>query len=177
MRKLLFIITCSLVAGCQSWVVQSQNSGPVPVTLRVDDAAYWLEEWYRVTVLPNDQVAQTLVTREQEFAAHRDTRNRLRLALLLAEGPAVVRDQLRALSLLEGLDQKEASGSARALAALLAQVVREQTAAGDKITVLKQDSRQAGERVKALERQLQELTNIEQRIQQRETPVKGKEKE
>ena len=177
MRKYLIVITCFLVGGCQPMVVHNRDEGPVPVTLRVDDAAFWLEEWYRVTVLPGDQIEQTLVTREQEFAARQDTRNRLRLALLLAEGPQAVRNQRRALSLLEGLDQQHASGSARALAALLSQVVREQAAAGDKITALKQDLKQTGDRVKELEQQLQELTNIEQSIQQREAPVQGKEKE
>jgi hypothetical protein len=158
-------------------VVQSEGDGPMPVTLRVDDATYWLEEWYRVTVLPTDQIEQTLATWEQEFSAHQDTRNRLRLALMLAEGPQGVRDQQRALSLLDGLDQAHASGSARALAVLLSQVVREQATASAKMISLKQDLQQAGDRVKELEQQLQELTNIEQSIQQRETPAESKEKE
>jgi hypothetical protein len=170
-------MTCFLAGGCQPMLVQSHDDGPVPVTLRVDDAAYWLEEWYRVTVLSGDQIERTLVTLEQEFAARQDTRNRLRLALLLAEGPVAVRNQRRALSLLEGLDQERASGSARALAALLSQVVREQAAASDKITALKQNLKQTGDRVQELEQQLQELTDIEQSIQQREAPVQGKEKE
>jgi hypothetical protein len=176
-RKLLLILIFVLIAGCRPLVVQNHDDGPVPVTLRVDDAAYWLEEWYRVTVLPGDQVEQTLATREQEYAAHQDARNRLRLALLLAEGPEAVRDQRRALGLLDGLDQTQVSGSARALAALLSQVVREQAATSGKITTLKQELKQAGDRVDELERQLQELTNIEQSIQQREMPVEGKEKQ
>ncbi len=177
MHKRLILYICFLVGGCQPMVVQNHDEGPVPVTLRVDDAAYWLEEWYRVTVLPVDQIEQALVTREQEFAERPDTRNRLRLALLLAEGPRTVRNQRRALSLLDGLDQEHASGSARALAALLSQVVREQAAADDRIYALKQDLKQTGDRVKELEQQLQELTNIEQSIQQREVPVEGKEKQ
>jgi len=42
---------------------------------------------------------------------------------------------------------------------------------------LKRDLAQADGRVKELERQLQELTHIEQSIQQREIPVERKEKE
>jgi hypothetical protein len=156
--------------------VQHDQDGPVPVTLRVDDAAYWLEEWYRVTLMAGEQVQQAVATREQEYAKHKDTRNRLRLALLLAEGPPAVRDQGRALSLLAGVDQAHASASAQALAALLSQVVREQAAASDKISVQKQDLQQTRNRVKELEQQLQELTNIEQSIRQRETPVEEKEK-
>jgi hypothetical protein len=175
-RKLLLLLVCCLVAACQPMTVQRDEDGPVPVTLRVDDAAYWIEEWYRVTMAPGAQVEQTLATREKEFARHKDTRNRLRLALLLAEGPPAVRDQGRALSLLNGLDQAHASASAQALAALLSQVVREQAAASDKIAVQKQDLQQTRDRVKELEQQLQELTDIEQSIRQRETPVEQKEK-
>ena len=177
MRKILFLTVCFLVAACQPVTEQRHDDGPVPVTLRVDDAAYWLEEWYRVTSLQGDQLEQTLKTREQEFAEHRSPRTRLRLALLLAEGPPAVRDQLRALALLEKMDTASASASGRALAALLGQAIREQVVAGDKIKQLQQDLAQSAQRVKELERQLQELTNIEQSIQQRETPLEGKEKQ
>jgi len=176
-RKILFLTVCFLVAACQPVTVQRHDDGPVPVTLRVDDAAYWLEEWYRVTSLQGDQLDQTLKTREQEFAEHRNPRTRLRLALLLGEGPPAVRDQLRALALLEKMDTANASASGRALAALLGQAIREQVVSGDKIKQLQQDLAQSAQRVEELERQLQELTNIEQSIQQRETPLEGKEKQ
>jgi len=166
-----------MVAACQPVTMERREDGPVPVTLRVDDAAYWLEEWYRVTSLPADEVEETLRTRQQEFSEHPSPRTRLRLVLLLAEGPAVVRDQLRALALLQKLDTTDASASARALAALLGQVINEQVGSSDKIIKLQRNVTQAEDRVKELERQLQELTNIEQSIQQRETPVERKEKE
>jgi len=176
-RKFLLSLAFIVTAGCQPMAVQHHNEGPVPVTLRVDDAAYWLEEWNRLMALPADQVDQALTNREQEFARSASTRNRLRLVLLLAEGPPAVRDERRALVLLAELDDGDASASARALAALLRQVVREQRAAGEKIATLKQAVSDSDERVKELERQLQELTDIEQSIQQRETPVERKEKE
>jgi hypothetical protein len=75
------------------------------------------------------------------------------------------------------MDTASASASGRALAALLGQAIREQVVAGDKIKQLQQDLAQSAQRVKELERQLQELTNIEQSIQQRETPLEGKEKQ
>ena len=158
--------------------VQRDRDGPVPVTLRVDDAAYWLEEWQRLMDLPPEQLDQAMKLREQEFKDNpRDVRNRLRLALLLVEGPVAVRDTRRAQSLLDGLDQAHISPSSRALAALLSQVVRERLAAGDKIATMKQGLSESEQRVKELERQLQELTDIEQSIQQRETPVERKERE
>jgi len=70
-----------------------------------------------------------------------------------------------------------ASDSARALAALLTQVLHDQVGASGKISKLTREVAQSHERVKELERQLQELTHIEQSIQQRETPVERKEKE
>jgi hypothetical protein len=175
-RKFLLALAFIFTAACQSVAVQHHDEGPVPVTLRVDDAAYWLEEWNRLMTLPADQVLQALKSREQEFARSPDPRNRLRLALLLAEGPPAVRNEQRALALLAELDD-DASASAQALAALLRQVVREQSAAGAKIAMLKQAVSDADERVNELERQLQELADIEQSIQQRETPVERKEKE
>jgi len=101
----------------------------------------------------------------------------LRLALLLVEGSRKVRDQKRALALLKGMDGARASGSTRALARLLTQVLHDRTSARGKIVGLKHKLQQADEHVKELERQLQALTDIEQNIQQRETPVKRKGKE
>lgn len=177
MHKLLFLLLVGMtVMGCQPMTVQTHKEGPVPVSVRVDDAAFWLEEWYRVRGLPEDQLATTLKTRELEYSRDKDTRARLRLALLLAEGPASVRDQSRALMLLKEIDKNQASGSARALAELLEQIIGEQLWAGDKISTLKDDLQQSEARVEELERQLQELTNIEQSIQQREAPGDRKEK-
>lgn len=164
-----------MIGACQPVTVKHHKEGPVPVTLRVDDAAYWLEEWHRVIDLPGDQLEQTLQTREQEFVSYQDARTRLRLALLLAEGPAEVRDRARALTLLKGLESAQSSDSARALAALLTQVLREQIENSGKISKLEREMVQNAERVKELEQQLQELTNIEQSIQQRETPNERKE--
>lgn len=166
MSKLFVLLIFILVAGCQPVTVQ-RTEGPVPLAVRVDDAAYWLEEWDRIRKLPEDKLLRTLKTRERDFAKSPTPRTRLRLALLLAEGPKSVRDQPRALTLLKGLDAGSASASARALAALLEQVIGEQLWSRDKITELRSGLKQADTRVEELERQLQELTDIEQSIQQR----------
>jgi len=166
-----------MVSACQPVTVQHHRDGPVPATLRVDDAAYWLEEWHRVSDLPSAQLEQTLHAREEEFARVKNARTGLRLILLLAEGPAAIRDRARASTLLESFDTEHASDSAKALAALLSQVLRERRAVNGKMVKLKRDLAQADGRVKELERQLQELTHIEQSIQQREIPVERKEKE
>jgi hypothetical protein len=147
--------------------VQHSVESPVPVTVRVDDAAYWLEEWYRTRDLPEDELTSILGTREAEFAEAPGPRTRLRLALLLAEGPGPVRDQTRAAQLLKGLDPERASESARALTALLEQIIAEQRWSSDKLAEQQNRLDKARARIQELERQLQELTDIEQSIQQR----------
>ena len=77
------------------------------------------------------------------------------------------------------LEEEEGAqtSSALALAILLEQVIEEQRWAADRILTLKAGLKQSQVRVEELERQLKELTNIEQRIQQREAPGDRKEKE
>ena len=174
MRNSLYLLFIVALSACQPVTVQ-RVEGPVPVAVRVDDAAYWLEEWHRAISLPEDQLVLTLNTREHEFERSDDTRTRLRLALLLAEGPQPVRNQARALELLKGLDTERASDSALALAALLKQVIEEQRWTGDKMTESNRKLKQSETRVEELERQLQELTTIEQSIQQRDLPSSRKE--
>ena len=174
MRNLLLIMIIAGLSACQPVTVKHVD-GPVPVAVRVDDAAYWLEEWHRLTTLPEDQLILTFKTRELEFERHNDPRTRLRLVLLLAEGPQPVRDQARALKLLAELDTERASDSANALAALLKQVIEEQRWSNDKMTELNRNFKDSQTRVEELERQLQELTTIEQSIQQREIPNSRKE--
>ncbi|GMQ87198.1 MAG: hypothetical protein BMS9Abin08_0396 [Gammaproteobacteria bacterium] len=171
MRKLLIITVIMVLTACQPMTVQrSTGSVPVPVAVRIDDAAYWLEEWQQLIKLPDEQLKQILEIRRQEFIRSAEPRTRLRLALLLAAGPKSVRDQERALKLLKGLDMDRADDSARALAALLQQNIEEQNWSGDKIAGLREKLTQSEARIEELERQLHEFTTIEQNIQQRETP-------
>ncbi len=166
---ILIIMAFSTLAACQPVTVY-RSSGPVPVAVRIDDAAYWLEEWQQLIALPDEALKKTLEIRRQEFIRSAEPRTRLRLALLLAAGPRSVRDPERALKLLKGLDIDRANGSARALAALLQQNIEEQDWSGDKIAGLREKLTQSETRVEELERQLHELTTIEQNIQQRVTP-------
>jgi hypothetical protein len=165
--RLLSLLLFVSLAACQPMTVQRSAEGSVPVSVRVDDAAFWLEEWYRVRDLPEDQLVRILATRRQEFEQFPGPRNRLRLALLMAEGPAPVRNQAEAQRLLEHLNPAEASDSAKALAALLAQVIAEQRWSADKIAQQRTKIEKNEARIEELERQLQELTDIEQSIQQR----------
>lgn len=158
----------ALLAGCAPVALQrTEGRGPVPVAVRIDDAAFWLEEWHRAITLPEDALERTLQARELDFENNPGPRTRLRLALLLAEGKQPVRDQSRALKLLKDMKGEAASASARALAALLEQVIGEQLWAGEKISGLRKELKASRARIQELERQLQELTSIEQSIQDR----------
>ena len=174
MRNLMWVIVILGLGACQLVSVQRVD-GSVPVELRVDDEAYWLEEWHRAIVLPEDELVLTLKSRELEFDRSANPGTRLRLALLLAEGPQPVRDQVRALKLLEGLDAGHASDSAKALAALLKQVIEEQRWSIGKMNELNRKLEASTTHVEELELQLQELTTIEKNIQQRESPGVRKE--
>lgn len=166
---LFYIVLFPLVvSGCQPVTLQrSEGRMPLPVTVRVDDVAYWLEEWRRIIELPDDKLQLALQTRESEFAQADDVRSRLRLALLLAAGPASVRDQERASNLLNKKEFEEADESALALATLLEQMIAEQKWSGDKITELRTHLKESEDRIGELERQLQELKDIEKTIQKR----------
>lgn len=169
MRISLIFLAIIALCACQPVTVQ-HNEGVVPIALRVDDAAYWLEEWHWVSGLPEVQQREILANREREFQQSATPRNRLRLALLLAEGPGSVRDQRRALELLKGMDMEQASDSGKALSALLQQVIAESDWFDDERTRLRVNLKESEARVEELERQLQELTTIEQNIQQRDIP-------
>jgi hypothetical protein len=173
-RNLLLLGVIIGLSACQPATVRHQD-GPVPVVDSVDDVAYWLEEWQRVIALPEDQLVQAFEAREFEFERSANPGTRLRLALLLAEGPQPVRNQGRALKLLSELDAGQASDGARALAALLKQVVEEQRWSIDKIAELNRNLKASQTHVEELELQLQELTTIEQNIQQRELPSSSRE--
>lgn len=180
MPRYLLIITILILSGCQPVTVQHaedglvseenlvSEEGLVPVSIRVDDTAYWLEDWYRVVQLPDVQVQAILKIRENEFANSPNPRTRLRLVLLLAQGPKLVRDQPRAYKLLKAMDKKQSDKSALALASLLEQVIGERRWVGDKTAELRAALKQSKDRTEELERQLQALTNIEQNIQFRD---------
>lgn len=168
MRNMVLPFLVLLLSGCQPVTVQQKESGVVPVAVRVDDSAYWLEEWYRTMDLPEDQLLRLLEQRRKEFAESPGTRNRLRLALLLTAGPAPVRNQAEAYKILTDIDKINANESELSLAALLVQIIDEQNWSSARIRELKGEMERSQARADELERQLQELTNIEQTIQERD---------
>ncbi len=171
MRNLLLVLGVVGMSACHAVTVNHEDSpAQVPVPVQADGVASWLEEWHQVRVLPEDQLVQSFNNRQLAFERSANPATRLRLALLLAEGPQPVRNQARALELLGELDAEQASDSEKALAALLVQVLEEQKWLINKMATLNGDLKESRMHVEELERQLRELTTIEQNIQEREIP-------
>lgn len=179
--SLLVIMFALLVTtGCAPLTVARNTERPIPIQLRVDDAAYWLEEWYRTIRLPGDQYQAALEAREASFKSHPGPRSRLRLALLLADGKPSGLDLPRALKLVRGLEP-EAADSAKALALLLEKrlvsLLSVKKPKPSKTSVKTKNDKEKAElskelqaaqlRIKELEQQLHDLTEIEQNIQER----------
>jgi hypothetical protein len=121
--------------------------------------------------LSKDQLQLTLRLWEQEFQADPSDNHRLRLALLYAAGDESVRDPGRAQELLvEAADALDNPGD-RELAAMVRQFLDEQIDAYRKINDLNKQAAEQNKRITELEQQQRALMNIEQKIQQRDTPA------
>ncbi|MEE9421762.1 MAG: hypothetical protein V3V50_01255 [Gammaproteobacteria bacterium] len=176
LTPLVIFMLAGMLAGCAPITIDRGSERPIPIHLRVDDAAYWLVEWYRAVQLPAEQYKVALEAREADFSSRPATRSRLRLALLLAEGKTSGLDRPRAQKLLKDLEA-DASGSAKALAMLLENrlskrlTVKKPKKSKRSTESKKQDEsmelKSARLRIKELEQQLHELTIIEQNIQDR----------
>jgi hypothetical protein len=167
----LLLFISLMLPGCSPITVDRNTESPVPVQLRVDDAAYWLEEWLRTLQLPPEQYQQVLDARSTDFANNPGPRSRLRLAMLLAVGKPSGLDREQALKLVRGMETETATKSAKALAALLEIVISQQLLVekteGSQQMDLKKELTAAKRRIQELERQLHDLTTIEQNIQDR----------
>ncbi len=183
-RLCLIFGVAFLANGCAPMTLDRNTQKPIPIQLRVDDAAYWLDEWYRAIQLPVDQYQAALDAREAGFTKNPGPRTRLRLVLLLAEGKPAGLDRPRALALIKGLEPS-ATNSAKALALLLEnkltsqKTVKISKAPRRKSKAAEENSKDSGEmdlnmdlkaaklRIKELEQQLHDITAIEQNIQER----------
>ncbi|MGD8312372.1 MAG: hypothetical protein PVJ66_07225 [Gammaproteobacteria bacterium] len=132
-----------------------------------------LEDLHAIRTMSPEALQQTLEYRERAFRDVPDANNRLRLALLLATGSKPVRDRERALQLLAGFDPPPANTGDRELIAILQQFLDEQRDTRGEMNALRKQVMKQAKRIEELEQQQRALTNIEQRIQQRENPAGG----
>jgi hypothetical protein len=121
--------------------------------------------------MDKDQVQQTLKLWEQQYQANPSDSNRLRLALLYAASDKSVRDSARAQDLLAQVADSANDSGERELAAVVRQLLDEQTDAYRKINTLNKQVAEQNKRIAELEQQQRALMSIEQKIQQRDTPA------
>jgi hypothetical protein len=117
-----------------------------------------------------EQQQTTLVNWEQEFQRDAGLDNRMRLVLLLSNSAEGIRDSRRARRLLDGIDPLPDNPGDREFITLMQQWLDDQSEAGRKLDILWKQVTDQNRRVEELEQQLQELTNIEQNIQNRDVP-------
>ena len=146
------------------------TTGFAPITSKGYGADYWLEQMHEIRTMTPEQRLVTYQLWEQDYINDPDDNNRVKLALLLATGHESIRNLERAREILTGIDADLENHSDREFVILLEQLIDEQLLANDTIIDLRASNRRKTRQIKELEEQQQALTNIEQNIQQRETP-------
>lgn len=130
-----------------------------------------MRDLHGTRTMNKEQLQETLELWEQEYRDNPSDSNRLRLALLFATSDQSVRDTTRAQELLTETAEFPNDSCEREFALVLHQLLDEQTDAYRRINVLNKQTAELKKRIVELERQQRALTNIEQKIQQRDTPA------
>lgn len=158
-----------IVSGCAHWELP-----PVMERSNPFMESDWLAELHLVQQLPAVAQLDELRVRKQAYQTGADTVSRLRLALLLGLGAEEVRNEARALAL---LDETSGSASLSESEAALADVLRKWLQERQRNQGLLRAERKAvaerDTRIRELESQLEAVTSIEQSIRQRQKPLQG----
>ena len=165
----LLVFLVVMLTACAE--LQSHESTRfIPVKSGESGVNKWLSELHDTHAMTPEQLQQTLMLREREFRHHPGPGNCLRLALLLAVGNEPIRDQKRAMILLNEICPGQYSAGERELVVILRQFLGEQGEASKRIHEMSKQVREQNQRIEELEQQQRALTTIEQTIQQRENP-------
>jgi hypothetical protein len=170
-KKFGLLILLLLALSACSELQKFNSNWPASVIQGEQGASYWLAELHATREMTADQQRLILASREQEFQTNPSPNNRLRLALLLATGNEEIRNQRHALTLLEEIDPGSYNTSDQEMIAVFRLFLGEQRKANRKINILWKQVGEQSQRIEELEQQLQALTTIEQKIQQREKPM------
>ena len=157
-----------LLTGCADWELPPVTERSV--TLASTD---WLDEVRQAQQLPTAVQAEALEQRLRQHKAENTADSGLRLALLLALGGDAVRDDARALALLDQMNPADLTLSQVALADLLRQWLRERQRSQEGIRATRKQLAEREARIQELESQLEAVTSIEQSIRQRQKPLQG----
>jgi hypothetical protein len=170
--RLLILVLLGGLPGCAEL---QQLSTPHPqqecTTPPDSGVALWLAAESGTRDQSPEQQQQTLVKWEEEFQRDPDINHRMQLILLLANGAEGVRDSHRARRLLDGIDPLPDDHGDREFITLMQQRLDDQSQSARKLDILWKQVTEQNRRIEELEQQLQELTNIEQNIQNRDAPT------
>ena len=138
-----------------------------------------MAELVHVGRAPAAEQKAALASAERAFSGERSSRNRLRLATLLATLPEPLRDDRRAAELLQPLADARAPGYGR-FAALLSAEVEERSRRSREADQLAREHERADKerdkREEALRQQVEALRGIERGILEREERLRRREK-
>ncbi|MCA1804074.1 MAG: hypothetical protein LC646_01610 [Xanthomonadaceae bacterium] len=167
MRR-VWLVLLLVLSGCAHWELPPVSDRSIAAS-----GSDWLGEAREVQQM-QAHIQPVELQRRQLAHKHEDTAvSGLRLALLLTLGAEAVRDEARALEVLNGIDATRLNVSQLALADLLGQLSRERQQA----QALRRAGRKAlaeqEARIRELESQLEAVTSIEQSIRQRQKPLQG----
>lgn len=175
MRALPAGLAAMMLAGCA--LLEPAQEPPAPVDAIVAEAL-------AAARAPATEQRAALNRAQQKFRQDPSPLNRLRLAALLAALPAPMRDDARALELLEPLSDAAAPGVGRFSALLSAQIAERQKVLRELERAVREHDRAERERARtdaerdkreeALRQQLEALRSIERGILEREERLRRK---
>ncbi len=166
MKALAWIFCLAALAGCAAL-----EPGPTPVDAIVSEAV-------AAARAPAPEQAAALA-RAQKASASGASADRLRLALLLTALPAPLRDDARALDLLQSIADSNSPGIGRFAALLGAQIAERQHLARELERLSREHDRSQKEhekREETLKQQIEALRAIERGILEREEKMRRRPK-
>ncbi|MCW8874482.1 MAG: hypothetical protein OQK27_01915 [Gammaproteobacteria bacterium] len=167
MRRGWLVLLLAL-SGCVHWELPPVSDRSIAA--RGSD---WLSEAREVQQMPAHIQPEELQRRQQVHKYEDTAVSGLRLVLLLTLGVEAVRDEARALEVLNGIDATHLDVSQLALADLLGQMSRERQQAKALRRAERKVLAEQEARIRELETQLEAVTSIEQSIRQRQKPLQG----
>ena len=163
-----WLVLLLVLSGCAHWELPPVSDRSIAAS-----GSDWLSETREVQLMPA-HIQPVELQRRQQAHKHEDTAvSGLRLALLLTLGGEAVRDEARALEILNGIDATRLTVSQLALADLLGQLSRERQQAQALRRAERKVLAEQEARIRELESQLEAVTSIEQSIRQRQKPLQG----
>jgi hypothetical protein len=171
MSPAVLVLMAAMLAACSELQQFTAGLRSAGAPVQECDINRVMRDLQDVRAIDKDQLQETLKLWEQAYQANPTDSNRLRLALLYAAGDQSVRDTARAQELLTGSADTISAPGERELAALVRQLLAEQTDAYRKINALNKQVAEQNKRIAELEHQQRALMSIEQKIQQRDTPA------